>query len=617
MNAREYFRMSRLMGLRARHEVTLLGLTLLAALFEGAGLSLLLPIAQFVQNGGDLSVLSAQSGMWRFLISAFETFHITVTLALLIASCFAAIVVRQMFSYLRQIYLVRLIEDITRKVRIRGYESYLLADTAYHDRGMTGAVVNSLTTELNLAVTAILTPIQIVSMALMAVFYFVLLLLLTGPITVVALGVIGVSALTLRRLVKRTLVAGGSVVSANQQMSATLVERLRSTRLIRLSGVEAAEIKNMAMLTQRQRDSAVRMKTSVAQVEVIIEPLVLLVGLLVLYIGMEFLDLKLEEIGVFVVIALVRLLPSVKELIKVSQIGLGYVPSLRSLQARLASMQEARETRGGSVTYAGLRDAIRFDDISFSYEGGGTVPALSHVSLEIKAGDLVAVVGPSGAGKSTLIDLLPRLREPTSGHIYLDGVPLTQFSIDSLRSGIAYVPQTPVLFNESIADHIRLGKPEASDEEIRAAAEQAGAAHFIGMLPNGYDTVIGESGVRLSGGQRQRLDLARALVRSASILILDEPTSNLDADAEENFRQSLLRIRRQSNTTIIVVAHRFSTIVNADRIVVLDNGRVDAVGNHRELMRMNGWYARAYRQQEAHETEADGEPLLPAASAQI
>jgi ABC-type multidrug transport system fused ATPase/permease subunit len=617
MNAREYFRMSRLMGLRARHEITLLSLTLLAALFEGAGLSLLLPIAQFVQNGGDLATLSAQSGMWRFLIAAFETVHVVVTLPLLIAGCFAAIMVRQVFSYLRQIYLVRLIEDTTRKVRVRGYESYLLADTAYHDRGMTGAVVNSLTTELNLAVTAILTPIQILSMASMTVFYFILLLLLTGPITVVALGVIGLSALTLRRLVKRTLVAGGSVVNANQQMSSTLVERLRSTRLIRLSGVEAAEIKNMEMLTQRQRDSAVRMKSSVTQVDVIIEPLVLLVGLLVLYIGMEFLALRLEEIGVFVVIALVRLLPSVKELIKVSQIGLGYMPSLRSLQTRLASMQQARESRGGTIAYTGLKDAIRFDDISFAYDGGSNVPALSHVSFEIKAGELIAVVGPSGAGKSTLIDLLPRLREPTSGNIYLDGISLKEFSIDSLRSGIAYVPQTPVLFNESIADHIRLGKPNATDQEIQTAAEQAGADSFIKVLPGGYETVIGESGVRLSGGQRQRLDLARALVRSASILILDEPTSNLDADAEENFRQSLLRIRRRLNTTIIVVAHRFSTIVNADQIVVLERGRVDAKGSHRELMRMNGWYARAYRQQEVHEAGQDGEPRLPAASAQI
>jgi ABC-type multidrug transport system fused ATPase/permease subunit len=373
----------------------------------------------------------------------------------------------------------------------------------------------------------------------------------------------------------------------------------------------------MELLTQRQRDSAVRMKTSVAQVEFVIEPLVLLVGLLALYIGMEFLDLKLEEIGVFVVIALVRLLPSVKELIRVSQIGLGYVPSLRSLQTRLALMNQARETRGGSITFSGLKETLRFDDISFAYDQGGTVHALSHVSVKINAGQLVAVVGPSGAGKSTLIDLLPRLREPTSGNIYLDDVSLKDFSIESLRSGIAYVPQTPVLFNESIADHIRLGKPSASDQEIRAAAEQAGADHFISALADGYRTVIGEGGVRLSGGQRQRLDLARALVRSASILILDEPTSNLDADAEENFRQSLLRIRRRSNTTIIVVAHRFSTIVNADQIVVLDKGRVDASGTHRELMRMNGWYARAYRQQEAHEAGPDGEPLVPAEAARV
>src|SRR5690606_11715356 len=173
-----------------------------------------------------------------------------------------------------------------------------------------------------------------------------------------------------------------------------------------------------------------------------------------------------------------------------------------------------------------------------------------------------AIVGPSGAGKSTLIDLLPRLREPTSGTIFLDDTPITEFSVVSLRSGIAYVPQTPILFNESIADHIRLGKPDATADEVRVAAELAGADEFIRALPNAYDTVIGESGIRLSGGQRQRLDLARALVRSAYILILDEPTSNLDAESEENFRRTLLQLRKRSNTTVIVVAHRLSTIMD-------------------------------------------------------
>lgn len=603
------------MGLRARHEVVLLSLTILAALFEGAGLSLLLPIAQFIQSEGNVQGLVESSTIWRYLIEFFDALKLQPTLPLLIAGCFLTILLRQIISYFRQVYLVHLTEELLRRVRVEGYQRYLQADSAYHDRGMSGAVVNSLTTELNLAVMAILTPIQLLSMFTLTVFYFALLLLITGPITVVALGVIGVSAVALLKLVKRTLIAGGNVASANQQMSSVLVERLRSTRLIRLSGVEAAEIRNMKALTQRQRDSSVHMKTSVARVDVIMEPLVLLIGFVVLYLGMEFLNLRLEEIGVFVIIALVRLMPAVKELVRTSQISLGYVPSLRKLLERLEAMREARESRGGEKTFDDLKEAIRFDHVSFSYDGGGQVPALVDVVLSIDAGTLAAIVGPSGAGKSTLIDLLPRLREPTSGTIFLDDTPITEFSVVSLRSGIAYVPQTPILFNESIADHIRLGKPDATADEVRAAAELAGADEFIRALPNAYDTVIGESGIRLSGGQRQRLDLARALVRSACILILDEPTSNLDAESEENFRRTLLQLRKRSNTTVIVVAHRLSTIMDADTIVVLDKGRVDAAGSHRELMAMNGWYARAYRQQSAHDVRPDSQSLKPAVGA--
>ncbi len=295
--------------------------------------------------------------------------------------------------------------------------------------------------------------------------------------------------------------------------------------------------------------------------------------------------------------AMMRLMPTVKEILRTSQTFLAFLGSLFSFERRLDNMAAAREHRGGDRPFEILRDAIRFDLVGFHYKTTEKVPALHSLALTIPAKRMTALVGPSGAGKSTLVDLLPRLRDPTEGEITIDGTALREFSVETLRAGISYVSQLPVIFNVSVAQHIRYGKRDASDAEVREAAALAGASEFIENLPSGYDTMLGEDGARLSGGQRQRLDLARALVRRAPILILDEPTSNLDAEAEERFRDALDRIRRETAVTIIVVAHRLSTVAGADQIVTLENGRVTETGAHAELIALGGWYAKAYAQQ--------------------
>jgi ABC-type multidrug transport system fused ATPase/permease subunit len=201
--------------------------------------------------------------------------------------------------------------------------------------------------------------------------------------------------------------------------------------------------------------------------------------------------------------------------------------------------------------------------------------------------------------------MLPRLRRPDSGAIEIDGTGLDQFDVAALRRGIAYVPQQPQLFDVTVAEHIRYGKPDASFDEIVAAAGLAGADEFIRALPGGYDARCGAGGQSLSGGQRQRLDLARALVRRAPILILDEPSSSLDAESEHRLRLALEQIRERHDTTMIVIAHRLSTVAMADRIAVMGRGELLAEGRHQELMAMNGWYAEAFRRQTQFESAPD------------
>jgi ATP-binding cassette subfamily C protein CydD len=230
---------------------------------------------------------------------------------------------------------------------------------------------------------------------------------------------------------------------------------------------------------------------------------------------------------------------------------------------------------------------IRFADVRFAYDGG-TRPALQGVSLAIGHGEAVALVGPSGAGKSTIAHLLLRFIDPDGGAITVDGRPIESFDAAAWRAQIAWVPQQPYLFHASIAENIRLARPAASIAEIAAAAEAAQAHGFISALPAGYDTPIGERGARLSGGEAQRLALARAFLKDAPLLILDEATAHLDLEQEQAIRASIARLAQ--GRTVLLIAHRLSLAASADRIVVLGDGRVLEQGTPAELLARNGRY---------------------------
>lgn len=236
--------------------------------------------------------------------------------------------------------------------------------------------------------------------------------------------------------------------------------------------------------------------------------------------------------------------------------------------------------------------AIEFHDASFSY---GTDPVLSHVSLVIRAGEMVALVGMSGAGKSTLADLIPRFYDVSSGRITLDGVDIRDLTLESLRAQVGIVAQHTFLFNDTVRNNIAYGDPKRSMEDIIAAAKAANAHDFISAMPQGYDSTVGEMGMQLSGGQRQRLAIARALLKDAPILILDEATSSLDSESERLVQEALEKL--MTTRTTLVVAHRLSTIRNADRIVVLVDGAVAEEGTHEELLAHNGPYNRLYNLQ--------------------
>ncbi|SIS51218.1 ABC transporter ATP-binding protein [Insolitispirillum peregrinum] len=574
--------------------VLLILMTLIASMIEGVGAVLVYPILEVMRTGQDLVSLSQQSVIFEYIVRISDSLHVPATLEVLMVSVALLIILRQVFTYVVNVSRGRFSNRAVTYLSSQLFESIVSTDIHFIEQQRSGSLINALTTEAKRAGLLAMAALNVVtSLAKLAIFVM-FMLFLSWQATLGGLMILSVVGIASKKGFRRSMGAGSELADANDSLSRFVVERVRLLRLMKMAGTQDTE----TSLFQQKATVVETLSTSLvrdnSRVGASLEPIGVVVALLILYVASRVLNMGLSEVGVFVLI-LFRLMPVMKELSSNLQQMASYQASLDRISELIERAETQQENLDGHVAFpCPLRNGIRLDNVSYAYPvvDGDEQPvlALKNISLFLPAGRTIALLGPSGAGKSTLIDLLPRLKIPNDGTIHFDDVLASDIPLGDLRANIAMVSQDILVVDGTVEENLRYGNPQATLEDIQRAARDAFAEDFILRLPQGYDTVLGERGARLSGGQRQRIALARALLARVPVLLLDEPTSALDAESEQAVQQALERQQRQHGTTIVIIAHRLSTVSHADLTVVLDNGALLGVGTHDELIRTTPWY---------------------------
>lgn len=572
---------------RGRFAVAL-ALGLLAAVAEGFTYALLIPFLRLLFGAGGAFPQggSALERLLRALLGGLlGQANGAPALALVLACIAGALLVKNALLYAAGYLGLVAQEGVVRDLRVAVYARVQQRALPFFRETRGGELATRILSDAERTRGAVLAFAQVLRSGAALAVYLAMLVALSWWLALMAGAVVLFVTLGLRPLHQTVRARWVRVVERRGWLGAVTVETAASARAVKAAAAEPQEAARFTAAAEAVRDGVLHAERAALLASPLAESVAAAATLGVLALAWGEGGLRPEVFVTFVAVAL-RMLSPMKA---VAQFPAQLAEAIAASDRLFALLDHPAEEQDppDARPFPGLRDALEFRNVWVAYEPGTW--ALRGVSLRIGRGEMVAVVGPSGAGKSTLADLLPRFIEPARGAVLADGVPLAAYQRRSLRTALGIVSQETVLLHETVRANIAYGdRAGAAQAEVEAAARAAGAHAFIERLPAGYETVIGERGTRLSGGERQRLAIARALLRDPPILILDEATAHLDAEAERDLQEAIARLT--AGRTVLVIAHRLATASRADRIVVLDRGEIVEDGTPAALLAAGGRY---------------------------
>lgn len=518
-------------------------------------------------------------------------------LALIAAGVLGAAIALGFLRYLSTSVMAAIGQKVLYKLRNDLYRHLQRLDVSFFDRNRTGDLMSRVTNDVSILQ-------QLISSSMMQLFTDVFtftaiagyMLFIDWKLTVLLLATFPFMIWTTRLFGKRIRSSFRKVQESLADVSDHLQNALTGIRLIKSFTAEEYESERFSERTKRNMEANVQVVRLRAAYEPIID-FINFTGMAIVLVFGAWLTMN-GSMTVGTVVAFLAYLRLLQNPIRHFSRILNTIQQAAAAYERIVEVMNTKAEitdREDALELPPVQGRIEFRDVSFSYVGRDDAEVLERFNLELKPGEVTALVGSSGSGKTTIAHLITRFYDVQQGSITIDGVNVKDATLDSLRGQIGIVSQDIVLFNGTIEENIRYGNHQAMDEEVRAAAEAANAAEFIGSFKDGYDTQIGERGVKLSGGQKQRLSIARAILKNPRIIILDEATASLDTESEQLIQAALARLLK--GRTCLVIAHRLSTIQQADQIYVLENGQIEEHGTHAELLQRKGRYSELYELQ--------------------
>jgi subfamily B ATP-binding cassette protein MsbA len=566
--------------------IGIIALSVLAALFEGIGLGFLIPIIQQARGDND------PSGLVEGFLRVYEFVGVPFTLEYIIAGVALIMMMRYTATFLVGWLRARLRVHYVRDIQTRAYESALSARIDYFDRRGSDDILNAIVTQSREAGNAITRLVRIVEQSILSLMYLSVALFLAPRLTVAAGVILGSLTYLVRNGFESGYSVGDRVAESNERIQEVVQAGTQGIRDVKLFGLGEELFETFEEQVETFAQSKVKLQRNQAAIQNIYQLITAITVFVLIYFALEFSSLTVGGLGVFL-FAMFRLSPRISNLNTWIYRLEGDLPHLVRTEQLVQEMQTNAEPASGAKPVPSNVDHIKSESVGFAYEDGEQV--LEDISFDVERGEFIAFVGPSGAGKSTIVSLLARMYEPSSGEIRADRTPIDDFDLGAWRRHLSMVRQNPYIFNDTLEYNVRIGNQNASTDEVRRACELAYVTEFVDELPAGYETELGDDGVRLSGGQKQRVALARALLRDVDFLLLDEATSDLDRNIEREVHRGIESL--DGDHGMIVVAHRLSTVKNADRIYTMEHGRITEVGTHEELLSAGETYAELYSTQ--------------------